>query len=184
MSNKRKQYIVKKDFQHSHIMEGLLIIFITINLIIAAGYLFLDSAADFQRLKLIIVTSIAGIEILALLIVFRYKLIVSNRIAGPLFVLERYLVAMKQGDLSFTMRLREKDHFHEVKDQLNDTVSTLREQIKLAQQTCDALAPHITHSPEAEQQYQQLKTTLAHFKLDSADKTANSGTPDNDNQKT
>lgn len=174
MSEQRKIYIVKKDFQHSHILEGLLIVFITINLVVAAGYLFLDSAADFQRLKMIIVTSIAGIEILALFFVFRYKLIVSNRIAGPLYVLERYLTAMQQGDLSFTMTLRQKDHFHEVKDQLNDTVADMRQQISSAQQACEALKPQLEKNPEAAQHYQQLQQALAYFKTEASANTAES----------
>lgn len=134
MSEQRSQLFIKQQFQRSLIVEVLLITFILINLIVIAGYFLIDSISDVQQLKRYLGVTVAALEVVGFVVVYRFNLKSSHRIAGPVFVIERSLKSIEAGDLSFTMRLRQGDQFHEVKEQMNATVGELRQRLAKAQQ--------------------------------------------------
>lgn len=173
MADQRSRLIIKRHFQRSMILEILLITFLLINLIVIVGYLLIDSINDIQQLKHYLGFTVAGLEAIGFAVVYRYNLKASHRIAGPLFVIERNLKYIQAGDLSFAMRLRQGDRFHEVKDQFNLTLTDLRERIAKAQQ----LAARVQANGNDHAAADELVQTLAHFKIESepekseADKT-------------
>lgn len=175
MADQRSRLIIKRHFQRSMILEILLITFLLINLIVIVGYLLIDSISDIQQLKHYLGFAVAGLEAVGFVLVYRYNLKASHRIAGPLFVIERNLKLIQAGDLSFTMRLRQGDRFHEVKDQFNLTLSDLKQRIAKAQQ----LAAQLQASSGNDQAVaDELVQALAHFKVEpevEEDKTEKQG---------
>ena len=141
-SNKRKNYFVKKDFQVRFILKFCLLLFIGV--ILSTGLLFLFSqdslTSSFQQSRLEIKnTSIAilpsvmytnlitlGLITLGTIIV---TLLVSHKIAGPLFRFEKELDAISTGDLTKRVVLREKDQGKEMAETLNVMISSFHDKI-------------------------------------------------------
>jgi signal peptidase II len=55
-------------------------------------------------------------------------ILVTFRIAGPVYRFEQYLKSVLRGELTGPCRIRKGDEFHELCELLNQVVSTLREQ--------------------------------------------------------
>ncbi len=69
-----------------------------------------------------------------------WGLILSHRIAGPIYALSRRMNdIVGYCDLSSPLKLREKDALQEVKDELNLTIDSLREKIKSEADRCGNL---------------------------------------------
>lgn len=163
MTEQRSQLFIKRRFQQSLILEVLLITFILINLIVIAGYLLIDSITDVQQLKGYLAFTVAGLEIIGFVVVYRFSLKSSHRIAGSVFVIERSLKTMECGDLSFTMHLRKGDQFQEVRQQMNTTLAELRERIARAQR----LAHQLRRQPSVDEALvEQLMRELDYFKTE------------------
>ena len=164
MSEQRKQVIVKRKFQHNLALVITLSLFVFINVLFVAGYFIIESFSDISQLKQILAYAIAATEITALLVVYRISIIESHRIAGPVFVLERSLRQVKEGDLSFTMRLRAKDHFHETRDRFNETLEELRTRIEKAQTLSRALQEKLPPESEARTLAETLARELGYYR--------------------
>ncbi len=163
MVEQRSQLIIKQHFQQSMILQVMLVTFIMINLIVIIGYLLIDSILDVQQLKRYLAFSVAGLEIIGFIFVYRLNVKSSHRIAGPVYVIERSLKSIEAGDLSFTMRLRKNDQFHEVKDQMNLTLTKLKQHIGTAQQ----LAGQLQKSSHPDLLLvDQLVDQLSYFKIE------------------
>lgn len=157
MAEQRRQLLIKRRFQQSLILEVLLVTFILLNIIVIAGYLLIDSIADVQQLKHYLALMVAGVEVVGFAVVYRFNLKASHRIAGPVFVIERSLKQIGAGDLSFTMRLRQGDQFQEVRQQMNDSVDSLRQRIASAQRLARQIQSRdSTDSALVEQLVQEL----------------------------
>ncbi|MFK7994868.1 MAG: hypothetical protein AB8B87_12065 [Granulosicoccus sp.] len=129
MDEQRSQLFVKHKFQKTMILEVLLITFIMINLLVLAGFVLLDHVPNLHQHKEYIGLAIAGFEVIGFIFVYRYNRRASHRIAGPLFSLQRKLKSIETGDIGFTMEVRQDDQFHELCDQMNKTVNSLRERV-------------------------------------------------------
>ncbi len=164
MSEQRKQIIVKRRFQHNLALVITLSLFVFINLLFVAGYFIIESFTDIEQLKQILAYAIAATEIVALVVVYRISIVESHRIAGPVFVLERSLRQVKEGDLSFSMRLRAKDHFHETRDIFNDTLDELRTRIEKAQTLSRALQEKLPPESEARALADSLARELDYYR--------------------
>lgn len=142
MADQRSQLFIKKEFQKNMVLEVLLITFILINAVVITGYLLIDSIADVHDLKQYLAYTIAAVEIVGFIIVYRFNLRASHRIAGPVYSFEQGLKAIDSGDLGFSLKFRQPDHFHEVGEQLNQTVDMLRQRIDRAQTLANAIQQH------------------------------------------
>lgn len=163
MGEQRSQLLIKRQFQQSLILEVMLATFVFINLIVIIGYLLIDSIADVQQLKRYLGFAVAALEIVGFVVVYRINLRSSHRIAGPVFVIERSLRQIEVGELDFTMRLRQGDQFQEVCEQMNTTVTGLRQRIGRAQQLARQL--HRQASPEPAL-VEQLVRELDYFRTE------------------
>lgn len=128
---RRRHYFIDKKFQTSFTIDFLLLIIATISVTllflfyshdtVTVGYtgseVKLLTTIDFflptlllSALAVIIVSGVVGIIVLIL---------ISHRIAGPLFRFERSLDELCNGDLTRRYKLREKDQFKELADGVN-----------------------------------------------------------------
>lgn len=160
MADQRSQLFIKKKFQKNMVLEVLLISFILINTVVIIGYLLLDAIADVQDFKQYLAVTIAAVEIVGFVIVYRFNVRASHRIAGPIYSIEQGLIAIQSGDLSGLIKFREDDHFHETSGRFNQAVDTLRQRIARAQ----TLVAAIQHqAPADEDLIKQLAEELSYF---------------------
>lgn len=160
MGEQRSQLFVKHKFQKTMILEVMLITFIFINLLVLAGFMLLDYMPNLHQNKEYIALAVAGFEIVGFFVVYRYNLRASHRIAGPLFSLQRNLQSVESGDIGFTMEVRQDDQFHELSDQMNKTVGSLRERLERVQ----LLAATLQQQPGNQQAANDLVNELSHFR--------------------
>jgi methyl-accepting chemotaxis protein len=163
MHEKRKQVIIKNEFQYKLILSTLLITLITLNVIIIAAFL-LEHAFGSMGLPFSVFNmSVVGMEIAAVVIVFFIGRRISFRIAGPVYALERTLNIMNEGDLTQTLRLRAGDQFVEASEVINGVMGNYRERLATMQ---GVLAGNDSLTPE---QVASLREQLSWFITEKVD---------------
>lgn len=162
-SNRRRRYIVAKQFQIRFIALIIMALVIAINAVIIA----LLSQPWFEQQVTIIDTAILGIVEL-ILVCGAYYLAVrtSHRIAGPVYVLAHSLKRLADGDLGFRLQLRRNDYFKDFGDDANLSIERLRTRIVEMKRTMEALVAVLPQSSEARQLADQLQRQLADFRTD------------------
>lgn len=76
----------------------------------------------------------------------------SHRVAGPLYRFRRVFARVASGDLSFNVRIRQKDYLVQEAADLDRMVSALRDRVSVAQQELEELRRAIAglrHTPDA-----------------------------------
>jgi methyl-accepting chemotaxis protein len=157
VNTKRSQIIIKNEFQQKLILNTLLITLITLNVIIIVASLLDGAFGSGDSMLNIFNVSVAGMEIVAVVIVYYVGRKISFHIAGPVYAIERTLGYMKEGDLAQNLKLRPGDHFVEVADEINALIANYRERLIRAKELLgegDQLSP---------QQLKQLHDELHWF---------------------
>lgn len=131
---KRKNYLIKKDFQLKYIILGILILVLTICLVQVNLY--------YQMAKLISenpeLTGISAIIkstnviltawfILAMIIIVIGGVFISHRVAGPIKHLEEGMAKVGQGELTTEIKVRKTDEFKEIEQSFNNMVANFKE---------------------------------------------------------
>ena len=141
-TRRRRKYFIKRNFQLKFVMEFCAVVLGGV--IISTALLFFFSqgtlTSSFSHSRLVIRNTGAAIlpaviytnlivlgliSIAAMLV----TLLVSHKIAGPLFRLEKELQDIGAGNLRTKMSLRKKDQMEEVADGLNRMVQSLHERV-------------------------------------------------------
>ncbi len=137
---RRRIHIVKMKFQRDFILKFCAIIIISALIIAGIIYvlslssttaafensrLVLKSTADFMLPLLILSSLIAIIAMGTLTIIF--TLLISHRIAGPLYRLEKDIDAVKNGNLNIEIRVRKDDEFQDLAKSLNQMIKSIRD---------------------------------------------------------
>jgi len=129
MTTRRSQIIIKSEFQQKLIMSMVLIALITMNVIIMAAQLLDDRFGSDSSLFSFFYVCVAVMEILAVAVVYFVSRDISFRIAGPVYALERTIRLMGEGNLDHSLKLRPKDQFGEVSNELNRVMLDYRQRI-------------------------------------------------------
>ncbi len=141
-SYKRRQYFIKKEFQVKFVLKFcLLIVFGTI---ISTGLLFLFSqdtlTSSFQQSRLVIkstglailpsvlYTNLITLGLIAIATII-VTLLVSHKMAGPLFRFEKELRNIGKGDLTTKVVLRKDDTMESMAGCLNNMTSGLHDKV-------------------------------------------------------
>ena len=139
---KRRQYFVQKDFQSKFILKFCMILFTGV--IISVGLLFLFSkntlTSSFEQSRLVIENTasailpsvflshlIALVAIILLTIVI--TLLVSHKLAGPLFRFQKELREIGEGNLTQSIKLRKNDQVKAIADSLDQMRVNLQKKI-------------------------------------------------------
>ena len=156
----RKQMYVKRQFQQSMLLQTLLLTFIITNVVVMGIFWAIDTFSDLQQFKIYLACTIALLELVGFIVLYKVNLDASHRIAGPVYSIERFLQSIEAGNLTGTLELRKTDQFPETAVQLNTTVNSVRSRINQVQY----LATKIQQNPEqATQLSQQLVEELSFF---------------------
>jgi len=135
---RRKNYFIKKNFQVNFISKFLILILLEAVLIVGlfmrvsnntltTGYfdsvLTIERTPDFFFVPIILIMLIVAIGIgIAGMIVF---IMLSHRIAGPLYRFEKDIMEVGSGDLTKRINLRKTDQLAELKESLNIFIDSL-----------------------------------------------------------
>jgi methyl-accepting chemotaxis protein len=165
MTQQRKQVIIKNEFQHKLILSTVLITLITLNLIILAASLLEQRLGSEDSLFSLFNLTVAGMEVVAVIVVYFVSRDISFHIAGPVYAIERTIKGLGEGNLYQVLKLRPRDQFAEVSEELNlvmrDYCARLERAKQLASEIkqsnpdaastalCDELAFFLTRVEEA-----------------------------------
>jgi methyl-accepting chemotaxis protein len=163
MHEKRKQVIIKNEFQYKLILSTLLITLITLNVIIIAAFLLENMFGGMGLPFSVFNISVVVMEIVAVVIVFFIGRRISFRIAGPVYALERTLNIMNEGDLTQTLRLRAGDQFVEASEVINGMMGNYRERLASVKGIVAA------NDPLTPEQLAALREQLSWFVTEEAD---------------
>ena len=141
-SNRRRTYIVRMDFQKDFIIKYCVLVLIAAVILSLIVYFFCGTTVTTvfteSRLKILstndfilpyLFWSSAIAVVCAVAVCWRMTMIISNRLAGPLYRFEKDLAQVAQGDLTVNIRVRQKDEFKSLARILNDLTGDLRNDI-------------------------------------------------------
>ena len=151
-SNQRKTYFVKKDFQIRFIVKFCMLLLAGV--VVSTGLLFFFSpdslTSSYQSsgleikhtniaiLPSVIVTNLITLGLITLGVIM-VTLLVSHKIAGPLFRFEKELDAVAEGDLTKRIVLRQKDQGKDMADSLNRMISGFHDKVSDIRKDLDAV---------------------------------------------
>ena len=138
VKNLRRQYYIKKDFQARFIIRFILVLVIGgilsvgLTLLTTRGTLttsYVDARLVIQDTPLAILPSVVLTTLITIvvvgIIVGIVTLLVSHKIAGPMFRFEKDIERIAAGDLKSHIRLRKGDQFQELVKTLNTMIDSL-----------------------------------------------------------
>ena len=101
---------------------------------------------------------------ITLVFLFFFGIIMSHRMAGPIYRIRMILQEMTGGNLRGDVRLRKKDEFKHLANDLNDLKTSLRKTVQQMSEIVKSLALIEDHNRQTEMA--QLSDILSRFKLD------------------
>lgn len=128
MEERRKTLIAKSRFQTRWIVQVVLGAFILINIAIILTFLF-GGRISTPSAKLALGIAVGVVELVGIVLLYRYALRHSNRIAGPVFRIGQVSEALEKGDLTIEARTRKGDYFQSEVEALNRAIGAIRNQI-------------------------------------------------------
>ncbi len=184
---KRRQYIVDTRFQYSLMSKfailAALIVIGSLSLLVLVYYKYGDvqvsviQPVPFGQLDSAVDTKVIGTYTLldllwpvlsiclvgTLIFTFFFSLIISHRMAGPVYRMRSLLGEMAKGDLSRPVsRLRKKDEFKHLFADINNVKEHWREKIQELQLACRELG----ENGSQEQRLKSIKEITSSFKTD------------------
>ncbi len=162
-SNRRRTYIVDKQFQARFIALAVITLVIAVNVVIIT----LLAQPLFEQRTTIVNTAILGIvELMLVLGAYYVGVRASHRIAGPVYVMANSIRRLGDGDLAFQIRLRRDDHFKTFCEDINVSIERLRKRIVEMKHTTEQLDAKLPDSGEARELADRLRRQLADFHTD------------------
>lgn len=176
IKHRRKIHMVKMQFQRDFILKFCMIIICSALILTGVVYalsvsstttvfensrLVIKSTADFLLPLLLLSSLVAIIAAGALTIIF--TLVISHRIAGPLYRLEKDITEVNNGNLNMEIRVR-KD------DELQDLAKSLNQMLKIINNTVSVISKEIIDIPVSalsgkdQQHLENAKNILKKFK--------------------
>ncbi len=139
---RRRNYFIKKDFQGRFVLRFFFtvilttVIFTIILSIISLNTMtvvYKDSHLRLDRTPFALIPEILQTYwiyiVLIGIVIGLFSILISHRVAGPIYRIERSIEEITRGNLSFKIRLREKDEMKELAERINEMVGGLSERI-------------------------------------------------------
>jgi len=169
MKHRRRILKIKPEFQNRIVLEALLVTFTLVNVIVIVAYAMLRPRVNLGELGTLLPLAVAALEALGLALIYYATLKSSHKIAGPVYVIERSLRQVGEGDLTVVAHLRRDDKLLDTRDVFNESVAHLRAEVaeakRLAAQLCERLPPEAPERELAERlcaRMEALKTDTDH----------------------
>ena len=150
MKNRRKTYVIEKNFQTRFILRFILVIvgatLLSTGALLGVFYFkFQFGGADINNLIIMITPEgttdvsslfttvlipILAANLLILCIIVPYSLVYSHKVAGPVYRFEKSLDLILEGRLDFMIKLRKKDEFKNIAEKMNSLIDYMRRNIE------------------------------------------------------
>ena len=150
MKNRRKSYVIERNFQTRFILRFILVIvgatLLSTGALLGVFYFkFQFGGADLNNLIImitpegttdvsslfkIVLIPILAANMLILCIIVPYSLVYSNKVAGPVYRFQKSLDLLLEGQLDFMIRLRKKDEFKNIAEKMNALIDYMRRNIE------------------------------------------------------
>jgi len=184
---RRKNYLIKKRFQFNFLSKFIILLVLESALImgffmhisnntLTTGYynsiLTVETTSQYFFVSFLLITLIVVIGIgIAGMVVF---ILLSHRIAGPLYRFEKTLKDIENGDLTAQIDLRRSDQLIEIKEALNTVLSSLNGRVGKIRQYIEQAEDLVARrdDPESTAKLKKtvdlLKKEVSLFKITSA----------------
>ena len=181
---RRKNYFIKKRFQMGFIYRFILLLLLE-SLLIAGLFMYISSdtlttgyfnyilkierTSDFFFISFLLITSIVVIGMA--MIGMAVFILLSHRIAGPLYRFEKDLAEMAQGDLTKRIALRKTDQLTELKEALNILIDSFDQRIGRMKHSVSRLSDLLSKKDDPEniqklsKEIELLKSEIDNFKV-------------------
>ena len=177
-NNRRRTYIVRMDFQKDFIIKYCVLVLISAVALSLIVYFFCGETVTTvfkdSRLKILstndfILPYLFWSSLVAVLcavaVCWRMTMIISNRLAGPLFRFEKDIAQVAQGDLTVNIRVRQKDEFKSLATMLNDLTIDWRGDIISIKNKVAELDKSLDLTPKDRCALDGLKEVLVKYKV-------------------
>ena len=126
---KRKQYLIDSSFQFQYMFTWLIIMLLFIVVVIGGlilGLKMIYKSETYGLSEIAFMLKLDAVFIVFITIAIGiYLLLLSHRIAGPAYRLEKSIQQIIEGDYDFSVNLRQKDYLKNVADALNNLLKVL-----------------------------------------------------------
>ena len=163
-ANRRQTLIVNAVQQRRIIMSAILAGIILINILTTLGLLFTPELLN--KLEPVHIFYLGVIEILIVGFIYYLSLLLSHKIIGPAYAIERDLRKIANGDLTVRTRLREADFHLDVAEALRVAAETLSTRINIVQKKLDSLSQHAHLDATSRKMIEEIKIDLSRFKTE------------------
>ena len=177
-NNRRRTYIVRMGFQKDFIIKYCVLVLIAVVVLSLIVYLFCGTTVTTvfkeSRLKILntndfilpyLFWSSLIAVVCAVAVCWRMTMIISNRLAGPLYRFEKDIAQVAQGDLTLNIRVRQKDEFKSLARILNDLTGDWRNDIIAIKKKIEELDRSKDLAPKDRTVLNNLKEALAKYKV-------------------
>jgi len=175
----RRQYYIKKDFQTRFIIRFILVLIIGGVISVGLTYLttrgtlttsYVDARLVIQDTPLAILPSVVLTTLITIVvvgvIVGIVTLLVSHKIAGPMFRFEKDIERIAGGDLKSHIHLRREDQFQEMVKTLNAMIDSLNSKVSEIRQEVAEQAGNMTLPETCRDEFDKLDRKItSSFKL-------------------
>jgi methyl-accepting chemotaxis protein len=141
---RRRSYFVNKSLQYRFLATIIIYVFVTIAFL--SVYLFLPEIIQFEDENLSLQDRAAAADrilvfhsriwpaSLVLMCAFGiHSIIFFHRVAGPLYRFHKAFERIREGDLSFQVKIRKKDYLHPEVEMINEMIGGVSEKLKTIQ---------------------------------------------------
>ena len=177
---RRTQYLIAKSFQlrFSLFLTGVGVVVTTAvgavlyhvlsktqSLLIGSGMVTSPQVIDFlMDQRSLFIYSLLAVFVGVTLLLMIFGIVVSHRLAGPIFALTRKMNALAQGNFNATLDLRRGDEFQDLKEKYNTLVHGLQNQVKSElikiNEIMEAIEKLISEKKISQEVQPDLKSTL------------------------
>ena len=150
MKNRRKTYVIERNFQTRFILRFILVIvgatLLSTGALLGVFYFKFqfgganlnnliimitpEGTTDVSSLFKIILIPILAANLFILCIIVPYSLMYSHKVAGPVYRFQKSLDMILEGQLDFMIKLRKKDEFKNIAEKMNSLIDYMRRNIE------------------------------------------------------
>ena len=150
MENRRKTYVIERNFQTRFILRFILVIvgatLVSTGALLGVFYFKFqfgtaelnnliimitpEGTTDVSSLFKIVLIPILAANLLILCVIVPYSLVYSHKVAGPVYRFQKSLDMILEGQLDFMIRLRKKDEFKNIAEKMNSLIDYMRRNIE------------------------------------------------------
>ena len=160
--HRRKKKLIYKRFQYQFILKSIVTVIVILNFAVVIASLLFDFRGVAEN-GFIQPATLVIFELLVIGAVWFFTLGQSHKIAGPIFVFERSLRSVGEGDLTLDIRLRDDDQFQDTAHLFNTCVGSVRQHISEIQDEATALSGELAEGSEHHAAVQSLVEKLQWF---------------------